>query len=267
MTKLHFVSQINSFENIIFFKPGVWKTFFGYIFCIWIIFVFRYIYVFGYIVCIWIYFPLHIWIHFLFLDLKLVSFILYFNVIVCFSPITFLCKFSIVTMFYYRSFFLPGDVKTKWKSAIKQPSQICNSLRANHYMDRETYGDSVDLQDQDYYYGDNLSQSSYGSHKNRNFDSRSHGDCSSIVDELRNQEENEKLVLLMMNGASSGAGVGGQKNGILSRGVNEKPHRSVVIDDEDIDAYSPEYPASHEEHEQELDPHPGLLDEEEARLR
>lgn len=174
---------------------------------------------------------------------------------------------------YYRVFSLfPGDVKTKWKSAIKQ-QQICNSLRANHYMDQTAYGDSVDLQDgsSDYYYGDNLSQSSYGSHKNRNFDSRSHGDCSSIVDELRNQEENEKLVLLMMNGASSGnggnGGVGGQKNGILSRGVNEKPHRSVVIDDEDIDAYSPEYPASHEE--QELDPHgaAGLLDEEEARLR
>ena len=113
---------------------------------------------------------------------------------------------------------------------------------------------------------DNMSQSSYGSHKNRNFESRSHQGVGSL-DELRNQEENEKLVLLMMNGASSGAGVGGQKNGILSRGVNEKPHRSVVIDDEDIDAYSPEYPASHEEHEQELDPHPGLLDEEEARLR
>ena len=108
MTKLHFVSKINSFENIIFFKPG--KLFLIHFlsldnFCILIHFVFRYIYVFGCIVCIWIYFPLHIWIHFLFLDLKLVSFISYFNVIVCFSPITFLCKFSIVTMFYYRSFF------------------------------------------------------------------------------------------------------------------------------------------------------------------
>ena len=125
-----------------------------------------------------------------------------------------------------------------------------------------TYGESVNLQDYDYG-GDNLSQSSYGSHKNRNFDSRSHGDCSSIVDELRNQEENEKLVLLMMNGASSN----GKKNGILSRGVNEKPHRSVVIDDEDIDAYSPDYPASMHDDEHELDPHAGLLDEEEARLR
>ena len=63
----------------------------------------------------------------------------------------------------------------------------------------------------------------------------------------------------MMNGAQSQAN--GKKNGILSRGVNEKPHRSVVIDDEDIDAYSPEY------EESEHDDHAGLLDEEEARLR
>ena len=66
----------------------------------------------------------------------------------------------------------------------------------------------------------------------------------------------------MMNGAGSQANGNGKKNGgILSRGVNEKPHRSVVIDDEDIDAYSPEY------EESEHDDHAGLLDEEEARLR
>ena len=65
-------------------------------------------------------------------------------------------------------------------------------------------GDSIDG---DFPY-DNMSQSSYGSHKNRNFESRSHQGVGSL-DELRNQEENEKLRLLMMNGnsATNGGGV------------------------------------------------------------
>ena len=53
---------------------------------------------------------------------------------------------------------------------------------------------------------DNMSQSSYGSHKNRNFESHSHRGGS--LDELRNQEENEKLRLLMMNGSSATNGGG-----------------------------------------------------------
>ena len=63
-------------------------------------------------------------------------------------------------------------------------------------------GDSIDG---DFPY-DNMSQSSYGSHKNRNFESRSHQGVGSL-DELRNQEENEKLRLLMMNGSSATNGV------------------------------------------------------------
>ena len=64
-------------------------------------------------------------------------------------------------------------------------------------------GDSIDG---DFPY-DNMSQSSYGSHKNRNFESRSHQGVGSL-DELRNQEENEKLRLLMMNGSSATNGGG-----------------------------------------------------------
>ena len=106
-----------------------------------------------------------------------------------------------------------GDVKTKWKSAIRhQQQQICNSLRANHYIEggsngnyqqQQQHGGSegelpadCSLTDAGFPY-DNISQSSYGSHKNRNFESRSH---RGSIDELRNHEENEKLVLLMMNG-------------------------------------------------------------------
>ena len=120
--------------------------------------------------------------------------------------------------------------------------------------------------DNDFPY-DNVSQSSYGSHKNRNFESRSHRGSG---DDLRNQEEAEKLALLMMNG-----GNGKQKNGgILTKagGSNiDKPQRSVVIDDEDIDAYSPDYDEEDTEDEDDPDTGPGgslgILDEEEARMR
>ena len=57
-----------------------------------------------------------------------------------------------------------------------------------------------------------MSQSSYGSHKNRNFESRSH---RGSIDELRNEAENEKLRLIIMNG-----GNGSKKNGILSKGMS-----------------------------------------------
>lgn len=159
-------------------------------------------------------------------------------------------------------------MKKKWKSAIRhQQQQICNSLRvANHY---ELSGGSsiVHEIDNDFPY-DNVSQSSYGSHKNRNFESRSHRGSG---EDLRNQEEAEKLALLMMNG-----GNGKQKNGgILTKagtGTNmERPQRSVVIDDEDIDAYSPDYDMEEDEteDEEEIDKGGslGILDEEEARMR
>ena len=92
---------------------------------------------------------------------------------------------------------------------------------------------------------DTASQSSYGSHKNRNFESMSHRNS---VEELRNEKEQEKLALLIMNGNSNGNGTNNYNNsnkngGILSKHhsgsliVMEKPQRSVVIDDEDIDAY------------------------------
>ncbi len=55
---------------------------------------------------------------------------------------------------------------------------------------------------------------------------------------------------------------------------DQKPHRSVVIDDEDIDAYSPDYGDEDYDNESDQDSvvgeeHDGvgLLDEEEARLR
>ena len=118
-----------------------------------------------------------------------------------------------------RENFILGDVKTKWKSALRHQQQhFCNSLRANHYIETgDKYmqarqqeqgmgsldGDSIDG---DFPY-DNMSQSSYGSHKNRNFESRSHQGVGSL-DELRNQEENEKLRLLMMNGSSATNGGG-----------------------------------------------------------
>ena len=60
----------------------------------------------------------------------------------------------------------------------------------------------------------------------------------------------------------------------------EKPHRSVVIDDEDIDAYSPDYDMEEDDLDEEdeddadeleeddmEDNEAGLFDEEEARLR
>lgn len=143
---------------------------------------------------------------------------------------------------------------------MRTKQEFCNSFRGNHYIEGSgsNYVDSPD----EFPY-DNISQSSYGSHKNRNFESRSH---RGSLDELRNQEENEKLGLLMMNGS-------GKKNGILSKGIGEKPHRSVVIDDEDIDAYSPDYAEDEDEEDEdsamdeEDDQEAGLLDEEEARLR
>lgn len=141
---------------------------------------------------------------------------------------------------------------------MRTKQEFCNSFRANHYIEGSgsNYVDSPD----EFPY-DNISQSSYGSHKNRNFESRSH---RGSLDELRNQEENEKLGLLMMNGS-------GKKNGILSKGIGEKPHRSVVIDDEDIDAYSPDYADEdlddEEDEDSADDQEAGLLDEEEARLR
>ena len=84
-----------------------------------------------------------------------------------------------------------GDVKTKWKSALRhQQQQFCNSLRANHYIeasDKYMHGDGMGSLDGDSMAGDfpydNMSQSSYGSHKNRNFESRSHRGGS--LDELR----------------------------------------------------------------------------------
>ena len=87
---------------------------------------------------------------------------------------------------------------------MRTPGQICNSFsRGNHYIEggSRNYSHSrCSGSDEDEFpYYDNISQSSYGSHKNRNFESRSH---QGSLDELRNQEENEKLGLLMMNGGS-----------------------------------------------------------------
>ena len=83
-------------------------------------------------------------------------------------------------------------------------------MRANHYIeanekytpDRDAGIGSLDSDsiDGDFPY-DNMSQSSYGSHKNRNFESRSHQGGS--LSELRNEEENEKLQLLTMTGTSA----------------------------------------------------------------
>ena len=76
-------------------------------------------------------------------------------------------------------------------------------MRANHYIeanvkyttDQDGMGSlDSDSIDEDFPY-DNMSQSSYGSHKNRNFESHSHQGGS--LSEFRNQEENEKMRLLM----------------------------------------------------------------------
>merc|ERR1712061_108933 len=100
-----------------------------------------------------------------------------------------------------------------------------------------------------------MSQSSYGSHKNRNFESQSHQGGS--TSELRKEEEDEKLQLLMMTEnnqiCATNDSVGIAKNGILNRGMPVlstvpikdingvcKPHRTVIIDEKEIDAHSPE---------------------------
>ena len=68
------------------------------------------------------------------------------------------------------------------------------------------------------------------------------------VEELRNEKEQEKLALLIMNGGSNGKSNhhNSKNGGILSKHhsdrsltqvMENKPQRSVVIDDEDIDAY------------------------------
>ena len=120
-----------------------------------------------------------------------------------------------------------GDVKTKWKSALRnQQQQLCNSFRGNHYIEgsnpigspnsdghHDYYtDDGIGSPTSDEFPYDNMSQSSYGSHKNRNFESRSH---RGSIDELRNEAENEKLRLIIMNG-----GNGSKKNGILSKGMS-----------------------------------------------
>ena len=108
------------------------------------------------------------------------------------------------------------------------------------------------------------SQSSYGSHKNRNFETRSHRNS---VDDLRNEKEQEKLALLIMNGNGAkhtkNGGILSKHGGSLTLNL-EKPQRSVVIDDEDIDAYSPDYG---DEEETEQEDAKMLLDEDEARMR
>jgi hypothetical protein len=69
-----------------------------------------------------------------------------------------------------------------------------------------------------------------------------------------------------------GGGENNHRSGILIKSSgNEKPQRSVVIDDEDIDAYSADY--GDENEDDDLDEELGddddarLIDEEEARLR
>ena len=74
------------------------------------------------------------------------------------------------------------NVNIKWKSTLHHHQQkFCNSLRANHYIeanvkyttDQDGMGSlDSDSIDEDFPY-DNMSQSSYGSHKNRNFESHS----------------------------------------------------------------------------------------------
>ena len=120
-------------------------------------------------------------------------------------------------------------------------------------------------------YEDTASQSSYGSHKNRNFETQSHRNSS--FDDLRNEKEHDKLALLIMNGNGNGKHHVGKNGGILSKHggsltLVDKPQRSVVIDDEDIDAYSPDYGDEEEEEEEtEHDDAKMLLDEDEARMR
>ena len=93
------------------------------------------------------------------------------------------------------------------------------------------------------------------------------------VEELRNEKEQEKLALLIMNGSNGKNHHNSKNGGILSKHhsdrsltqvMENKPQRSVVIDDEDIYAYSPDYG---DEEETEQDDAKMLLDEDEARMR
>ena len=108
---------------------------------------------------------------------------------------------------------------------------------------------------------DNLSEFSYGSHKNRDFDSGSHkGSFSKVCNDLYNEQQQGRLSMMLMD---SGADLllrdGNRNYGLraddegyaidISVGMytddersttSPKAKRSVVIDDEEIDMFSPE---------------------------
>lgn len=107
---------------------------------------------------------------------------------------------------------------------------------------------------------DNLSELSYGSHMNRDFDSGSHkGSFSKPCNDLLNEQQQGRLSMMLMDSGANLLRDGNRNFGLhaddhgfgidISVGMytddeystsSPKAKRSVVIDDQDIDMFTPE---------------------------
>ena len=127
--------------------------------------------------------------------------------------------------------FHAGDVKPSWRrSVLKHNHRVGNNqqnntdnLIGNSLINYDAQQRSQSTMD------DNASQLSYGSHLNRDFDCGSHrGSFPRLSNEADNEEQQKKLSSMLL----------GSYDDVDTEEGDQRPKRSVVIDEVDVDMYS-----------------------------
>ena len=157
-----------------------------------------------------------------------------------------------------------GDVKNRWKrSALKNSNNKNDENRHLENLIYDVLQDHGEMSESAEQYvldavGDNISQDSYGSHINRNFDAGSHRGSfkKKSFNDVMNEDQHGRLSMILMN---SGANLIRKRSSQpklhhegfevdVSLGMyhtddfsaSPKEKRSVVIDDKEIDMFSPD---------------------------
>lgn len=149
---------------------------------------------------------------------------------------------------------IQGDVKNRWKkSALKNSGN-----NAQNHLENLIYDALHDGRSNEQYVldgVDNLSEYSYGSHINRDFDAGSHrGSFRKSMNDERNENQQGRLSMILMNSGANSIRKPSQPYGSqgfevdVSLGMyhsdeyaaSPREKRSVVIDDKEIDMFSPD---------------------------
>ena len=159
---------------------------------------------------------------------------------------------------------IKGDVKNRWKkSALKNSGN--NPLHDNNHLENLIYDALHDGRSKEQYVldaVDDLSEYSYGSHINRDFDAASHrGSFKRSFNDERNENQQGRLSMILMNSGANSIRKPSQPFGSqgfevdVSLGMyhsedystSPREKRSVVIDDREIDMFSPDEDEEDEE--------------------